>query len=66
MSQAPGTSEESPAEPGIDDRVAALDREVAALRSQRDAAWAQLGSMRASMSWRVTWPLRRLARWRRR
>ena len=48
--------------PSPEDRVEALEREVAALRSQRDAAWGQLAAMRASASWRLTWPLRRLVR----
>ncbi|MFF1528363.1 hypothetical protein [Cellulomonas sp. NPDC058312] len=37
-----------------------LEREVAALRDQRDRAWMELQAMRRSTSWRVTWPLRRL------
>jgi hypothetical protein len=43
-----------------EDRVAELEREVAALRDQRDRAWMELQAMRRSVSWRVTWPLRRL------
>ncbi|MET0433499.1 MAG: hypothetical protein ABW025_04960 [Cellulomonas sp.] len=49
-----------PVADGADDRVAALEREVAALRDQRDRAWMELQAMRRSTSWRVTWPLRRL------
>lgn len=45
---------------GTGDRVAELEREVAALRDQRDRAWMELQAMRRSLSWRVTWPLRRL------
>lgn len=59
---APGTSEvERPG--GCDaQRLDELEREVATLRDQRDAAWMQLGAMRRSASWRLTWPLRRLGR----
>jgi hypothetical protein len=43
-----------------------LRQEVQDLREQRDAAWEQLRAMRASASWRLTWPLRRLSgRWAR-
>lgn len=42
------------------ERVAELEREVLALRDQRDRAWMELQAMRRSTSWRVTWPLRRL------
>jgi hypothetical protein len=42
------------------DRVADLEREVAELRDQRDRAWMELQAMRRSLSWRLTWPLRRL------
>ena len=45
-----------------EDRIARLEVEVAALRSQRDSAWAQVETMRHSASWRLTWPLRRVAR----
>lgn len=60
---APPASSPAPT-PAVDQdaRVAALEVEVAALRSQRDAAWAQVESMRHSASWRLTWPLRRLSR----
>lgn len=46
--------------PAEDPRVTELEREVAALRDQRDRAWMELQAMRRSTSWRVTWPLRRL------
>lgn len=49
-----------PAQP--DARVAELETQVVALRSQRDAAWAQIEAMRHSASWRLTWPLRRVSR----
>lgn len=54
MSAAEGTS-------GADE-VARLQRELDAVREQRDAAWLQLETMRRSLSWRLTWPLRKL-RW---
>jgi hypothetical protein len=50
----------APSSGAADDRVAELEREVAALRDQRDRAWMELQAMRRSVSWRVTWPLRRL------
>lgn len=46
----------------VADEVTALQRELDAVREQRDAAWLQLETMRRSLSWRLTWPLRRL-RW---
>lgn len=52
-----GAGADGPAE---DPRVTELEREVAALRDQRDRAWMELQAMRRSTSWRVTWPLRRL------
>lgn len=45
-----------------DERLAELETQVAALRSQRDSAWAQIEAMRHSASWRLTWPLRRASR----
>ncbi len=57
---ADGGAVPDPVADGADDRVAALEREVAALRDQRDRAWMELQAMRRSTSWRVTWPLRRL------
>lgn len=44
------------------DEVDGLRRELEAVRAQRDAAWVQIETMRRSLSWRLTWPLRRL-RW---
>ena len=41
-------------------RQAELERELATLRDQRDQAWMQLQRMRQSLSWRITWPLRKL------
>ena len=40
------------------DRIAALEVAVASLQAQRDAAWGQIRAMRASASWRITYPLR--------
>lgn len=57
---ADGAAATGAAADGADDRVAELEREVAALRDQRDRAWMELQAMRRSTSWRVTWPLRRL------
>ena len=37
-----------------------LERELTMLRDQRDQAWMQLQLMRRSLSWRITWPLRKL------
>jgi hypothetical protein len=45
-------------------RVAELERELAAVREQLNAAWSQLQTMRHSFSWRVTWPLRAIRRLR--
>ena len=47
-------------------RVAELEAEVEALREQLHAAWGQIQGMRASASWRITYPLRTLRRMRRR
>lgn len=41
-------------------RQVELERELATLRDQRDQAWMQLQQMRQSLSWRMTWPLRKL------
>jgi len=47
-------------------RIDELEREVGALRAQLHAAWGQLQGMRASASWRITYPLRAIRRvWRR-
>lgn len=48
----------------LEAHVAALEVEVASLRSQRDSAWLQLETLRHSLSWRLTGPLRRVARLR--
>lgn len=47
----------------LEAQVAALEAEVASVRSQRDAAWHQIETLRRSLSWRITGPLRRAARW---
>jgi len=46
----------------VGEAEAELRAQVEALRAQRDQAWAQLAQIRRSASWRLTWPLRRLAR----
>lgn len=48
----------------LEAHVAALEVEVASLRSQRDSAWLQLETLRHSLSWRLTGPLRRVVRLR--